>query len=128
MDFMELSMREIKFRAWDKITEEWNYFNLKNAMDISNFYDNFDDYKNICQFTGLHDKNGKEIYEGDIVKQRFYCSFNDYNDIIGIIEYNNNDCCFYAIDYDNQQLYSMSNIGSSCKIIGNIHQNPELIK
>lgn len=106
-------MREIKFRAWDKITEEWNYFNLKNAMDISNFYDNFEDYINIEQFTGLHDINSKEIYEGDIVKvgKMKYFAEIKWNNFLGRW-----DCEPYT--------WSVYNF----EIIGNIHQNPELIK
>lgn len=111
--------REIKFRAWQD--NKMVFSPLSSNYGLTRFFGFLYEDAPIMQYTGLKDKNGKEIYEGDKIKQRFYLIPDDYNDIIAIVEYNNNDCCFYAVDYENQQMYSMSMFGSSCEIVGNIH-------
>lgn len=87
--------REIKFRAWDKVHECYLY-DVQGAYDMLSGcvkYENGEDavYEEECfagfldndqyvveQYTGLHDKNGREIYEGDLFEHRFgYIVFDD---------------------------------------------------
>jgi len=115
-------MREIKFRAWDKedkkmlygIEREYDY-KLGEGDCFGDFLDNKEWYV-VMQFTDLKDKNGKEIYEGDIVKQHFYNSM--WFDVIDKVE----------ID----SLFGV-NLRTGIKdceweIIGNIYENPKLLK
>lgn len=60
-------MREIKFRFYDKTEKKMRYFN-----DIWNMPQPDYDFDEIQQYTGLKDKSGKEIYEGDIVEYKTY--------------------------------------------------------
>ena len=66
-------MREIKFRAWHKANKKFEYFTLKELLELSNSgdyqgYDSCYEHYEWCEYTGLKDKSGKEIYEGDVVR------------------------------------------------------------
>ena len=114
-------MREISFRAWDKATKRmisWNQI-LNNLIEgrnvVSRIYDPLNNDKLLIpmQFTGLLDKNGKKIFEGDIVKQ-------------GSMPYK------YTIEWDDNGAWRFEPGGylyeqNDYEVIGNIYEDPGLI-
>lgn len=128
-------MREIKFRG--RSCGFWAYGNLHirkhdefgDCAYIIGFTQNpsstIVDINTIGQFTGLHDTNGKEIYEGDIVK---YLSF--AREEVGYIGFHVRSASFRVIAEHTD--YGIGNRGklheSELEVIGNIYDNPELLK
>ena len=122
-------MREIKFRAWnpkEKIMCTLENRGLKwitlekvdptfqgNCMSfILGWY-----MGELMQYTGLKDKNSKEIYDGDIVKSSLY------GQTIGVIEYREN---FFCLCWDEKIWSKLYDI--NLEVIGNIYENPELME
>lgn len=109
--------REIKFRAWDEVSEKmlnWNYFldtNMKNTFIAPESTGLI-----LMQYTGLDDKNGKEIYEGDIAK---------YENMIGKIMFFNGS--FILSDFEETEEWELGVINEELEIMGNIYDNPELL-
>jgi len=138
-------MREIKFRAWDKDNHAWvtdydtgedstiEFYNgvaraisielechcgppgCGGCVDMPVVHEDIE----VMQYTGLHDKNGKEIYEGDIVRHSRQAS------VVGEIKYYEGafvvgECLtdFAMIEF---------NAPKYLEIIGNIYENPELL-
>lgn len=132
--------RVLKFRVWSYEDKEYRtdcnltqVFNSMTGMPATVYSDEGDRF-DIEQYTGLKDKNGKEIYEGDIVK---YLSFR--KDYIGRIVFDFvDDSEGYYIqkhygwgiyrDGYNTSLgdYADDNMRCDVEVIGNIHENPEL--
>ena len=144
-------MREIKFRG--KVKKSWNYEQGEWVYGGISFYkdgftyicpERFSDYneeievipESVGQFTGLYDKNGKEIYEGDILYQDFWGELDDKTPII--CKYCNGSICFTKQDFWDYGNNCERGFGwnvrfdkkriKKCEIVGNIYDNPELIK
>lgn len=131
-------MRTIKFRGKNRKTGKWFYSNLFDKDTKGNTHigttskgslDVIPD--TVGQFTGLTDKNGKEIYEGDILGWEW-----NYKEIKGIdIKFKSiSYICFEDSEWKCKDLHGNSvNLSSLAEIlkpeiIGNIHDNPELLK
>ena len=127
-------MNNIKFRAYihelDEVCEvdEISY-NEDGKFDIGidGYADLFtSDECDIEQFTGLIDKNGKEIYEGDICKVS--CKFFDIKNQTSKVIFKNGCFCFqYGCTDDYVKTFNAWDL-NSIEVIGNIHENKELMK
>ena len=131
--------REIKFRAWDKHINKMYPVNVLGIYDNCSWQHGFGYFHNtqdwygeegfvidpiLMQFTGLTDKNGEEIYEGDILQ---WVSSNPFS---------KGEVRNVQVNYVQAQFWCQGTIGvylaellsnEKCKIIGNIYENPELI-
>lgn len=125
-------MREIKFRAWDNLEKRmrkvvslhWRGDKLVSAkLEGDNDPTPIEGRLTIEQYTGLKDENGTEIYEGDVIR---------YGELTYSVEYQSSrfmlcaprklSICLSELTYDcdTNQL--------NCEVIGNIHENPELLE
>ena len=126
-------MREIKFRAWDSAK--------KIMRSVANIYTHSHSVfvlvreaaggppelirtECLMQYTGVKDKNGVEIYEGDIIRGHT----GRYN-VDCVVRWSSGNCGFIAVPTITERTYLCLNPGStkSYEVIGNIYENPELV-
>ena len=104
-------MREIKFRAWDtKGNLMWYEVDLPH---------NKPEYLIYQQYTGSKDKNGKEVYEGDIVRHN-----DGFNIRICTVEWRHSGFAAYV----KESALPWSILSEMIEVIGNIYENPELLE
>lgn len=128
---VEVGMRAIKFRAWDKKFKKMYHEGFFIGADGDISFDpkifkrpSYDPLAiEVMQFTELKDKNGVEIYEGDIC-QEWLTDFNK-----GLLyKIGFSDGMFTMTAKNGYDRTGIWNVYSRLEVIGNIHQNPELIR
>lgn len=135
-------VREIKFRAWDKGNKKMIEYVDRLTFGPNRLSPKFSVGNDICeekniilmQYTGLKDKNGREIYEGDILgvpnpTMRYEVKFGCFNNKE---DFDNIQCGvgFYLEDsMGSSSIQSLQfNENTTLEVIGNIYENPELLK
>lgn len=120
-------MREIKFRAWDKLNNEMLKSPLDSYYAIGRFFGFIPETSILMQYTGLHDKNGREIYEGDVVMAREQNNISKKKHKQEVIYYYG--CFMLAMLPKKIRLRNISApfIENDIEIIGNVHENKELL-
>lgn len=130
-------MREIKFRAYNKELKKWEYIDLfadnasriRDEIGAGGYYDK----DSVGQYTGLKDKNGKEIYEGDLIDGGGFgpmeVKFGWYDNGEGYYDHD----CGLGFYFENKAGEIIGGFGwdqlfKDDAVIGNIYENPDMLK
>ena len=144
-------MRDYLFRGKQKDNGKWVYWNIYGEICTSKgrrtrltrktpygekyFYHIYEikqliDPETVGQYTGLTDKNGKKVFEGDVIQNklfRFVIKYGAYIPSAYCKEiFKRETIGFYA--FDGEREYQLGNYTKTLEVIGNIHDNPELMK
>ena len=119
-------MREIKFRVWvveqKRMDPGGDMHTFSNPHYLSNCYTNI-----FLQYTGLKDRNGKEIYEGDIISHKYFKGLSGIQkEIIAPIEFVKGRFGFYEYKRDDDGYFNTEDLDIN-EVIGNIYENAELL-
>ncbi|MCB1392886.1 YopX family protein [Nitrobacter sp.] len=131
--------RPIKYRAWDKTRERWQYFLITPTpeqleQDVISFgsrihlhlIESGDISGEYLQFTGFTDKNGKEIYEEDVLK---LAEGDDGSLYVCAVCWNADTGAFACRKLEEEKPYSDHMFGAnSTEVIGTTYENPELLR
>lgn len=113
--------REIKFRAWDTDNNKFIDCSNHTLSQINNNYAGLGNRFIYSQYTGLKDKNGKDIYEGDVIK---YFNHRFPDPIIHEVKYHSESTSFSIPNLHTMEDFEPE---EGIEIIGNIYENPELL-
>jgi hypothetical protein len=133
----------LKFRAWDKTRNEMNYRVMVGNCDTDDEnwtcptiwieerkkWLHFDDYECIMQSTGLKDKNGKEIFEGDVISTYTDNLVIKRDNLLGFYVEVGEKRNYFAetVDIEYLDLFA-KDFGVAVEVLGNIYENPELLE
>ena len=130
-------MRALKFKFWNKLARRFQapnkYAIQGDGLYVSYDYDmmawddpsSFDDIILVpCQYTGLKDKNGKEIYEGDIMKVHGFLYDCDSREEKPIPNFT---VTYYSNNKSISEFYTYWMADYPCEVIGNIFENSDLL-
>ena len=127
-------MREIKFRAWvkdrkaifeviliDYVRKKVTYIVERTGHLLNIRHDKFNDVE-LMQYTGLKDKDNKEIYEGDILFESFGEKY------YKVVFENGSFKAEFKGDFEEYSFDLIDVVAQGCEVVGNIYENPELME
>ena len=123
-------MREPKFRVWQRATHQYRHFVLKKGVSVNIRVD-----LEIEQSTGLNYKNGREIYEGDLIRilvsedfRKEYLEEYHHEIPTGVCQVSF-ECGAYIVNQNDTYYLPIGQYrAEEIEVIGNIHENPELLE